>query len=99
DPDHAFRGWNDIWLDSAFRAWNIEDLVRTIDAPMLLIQGEGDEYGTAAQIHAIRRQAQSDCEAVLLPNCGHSPQRDQPDHALRLIGDFVARVRNLAPGT
>ena len=25
DPDSAFRGWNDIWLAPAFRAWNIED--------------------------------------------------------------------------
>ena len=24
DPDSAFCGWNDIWLDPAFRAWNIE---------------------------------------------------------------------------
>ena len=24
DPDSAFWGWNDIWLDPAFRSWNIE---------------------------------------------------------------------------
>ena len=23
DPDSAFRGWNDIWLDPAFRDWSI----------------------------------------------------------------------------
>lgn len=96
DADHAFWGWNDIWLDPAFRTWNIEALVPEVDAPMLLIQGEGDEYGTAAQIHAIQGQARSDCEAVLLPNCAHSPQRDQPDRTLQLIGDFVARLRRLA---
>ena len=27
DPDGAFRGWNDIWLDPRFRQWNIEDHV------------------------------------------------------------------------
>ena len=27
DPDSAFWGWNDIWLDPAFRSWNIEAAV------------------------------------------------------------------------
>jgi pimeloyl-ACP methyl ester carboxylesterase len=95
DPDHAFWRWNDIWLDPAFRSWNIETVIRSINAPMLIIQGEGDEYGTPAQVDAIRRQTHTDCEAVLLENCGHSPQRDQPDRTLRLIRDFVERIRTI----
>jgi pimeloyl-ACP methyl ester carboxylesterase len=95
DPDHAFWRWNDIWLDPAFRSWNIENAVRKIDAPLLIIQGADDEYGTPAQVDAIRRQTHTDCEAVLLESCGHSPQRDQPDRTLRLIRDFVERVRNI----
>ncbi|HKY95003.1 MAG TPA: alpha/beta fold hydrolase, partial [Kiloniellales bacterium] len=51
-PDHAFWGWNDIWLLPAFRDWTIEDVLPAIQAPVLAIQGEDDEYGTMAQIDA-----------------------------------------------
>lgn len=89
DIEGAFRGWNDIWLDPAFRSWNLEVFVPQITAPLLLIQGEGDEYGTAAQVETIKRLATAPCELQLLPNCGHSPQRDQPERTLELITDFV----------
>ena len=89
DPDGAFWGWNDVWLDPAFRGWNIEACVPDITAPMLLIQGEDDEYGTSAQVEAIRRLATVPCAVELLPNCGHSPQRDQPERTIELITRFV----------
>jgi pimeloyl-ACP methyl ester carboxylesterase len=92
DPDGAFRGWNDIWLDPAFRNWNIEACVPAIVAPMLLIQGEDDEYGTSAQVKAIKRLAKTRCELALLPDCGHSPQRDQAARSLELITAFVRSV-------
>lgn len=89
DVDGAFRGWNDIWLDPAFRSWNLEAFVPKIEVPILLIQGEGDEYGTAAQVETIQRLATAPCELVLLPDCGHSPQRDQPERTVELIAGFV----------
>ncbi len=89
DADHAFWGWNDIWLDPDFRAWNIEAFVPKIAAPILVIQGEDDEYGTPAQVEAIRRQAGGPCQVALLAQCRHSPHRDQPDKTLALIQDFV----------
>jgi pimeloyl-ACP methyl ester carboxylesterase len=92
DPDGAFRGWNDIWLDPAFRAWNIESCVPDIAAPMLLIQGENDEYGTSAQVEMIRRLSKARCDVALLPNCGHSPQRDQPDRTIALVTDFIGSL-------
>lgn len=91
DVEGAFRGWNDVWLDPAFRAWNVEAFVPRITAPLLLIQGEGDEYGTAAQVETIKRLAAAPCELQLLPDCGHSPQRDQPERTLELIAGFVTR--------
>ncbi len=92
DPDGAFRGWNDIWLDPAFRSWNIEALVPDVRVPMLLIQGADDEYGTPAQVERIRAAARAPCELALLPKCDHSPQRDQPAQTLQLITTFVARI-------
>ncbi len=85
----AFRGWSRVWLDPAFRSWNIEDEIAKITVPLLLVQGEDDEYGTVAQIAAIARRARSAVTTCILPKCGHSPQRDQPDATLAAIATFV----------
>jgi pimeloyl-ACP methyl ester carboxylesterase len=91
DPDSAFRGWNDIWLDPAFRAWNIEEYLAPIACPVLAIQGEDDEYGTMDQIERIGRQVR-DVELVKLADCRHSPHKDQPQQVIAAVAEFVARV-------
>ena len=90
DVDAAFWGWNRPWLDPEFRDWNLEEFLPRIAAPVLVVQGEQDEYGTGKQIDAIRRGARS-VEVLLLPRCGHSPHRDQPEAALQGIAAFVRK--------
>lgn len=94
DVDSAFWGWNDIWLDPAFRDWNIEREVATIRAPLLAIQGEGDEYGSMAQIDRIAERLptlarEGQCRLLKLPNCGHSPHRDQPEATIAALAAFM----------
>lgn len=95
DVEGAFRGWNDIWLDPAFRSWNIEDLVRRIDCPILAIQGLDDEYGTPAQVRRIADLA-VDSDILLLADCRHSPHRDQAEAVLQASARMVARLANRA---
>ena len=78
DVDSAFHGWNDIWLDPAFRDWNIEAEIEAIRCPVLAIQGEGDEYATLEQIRGIKRRVPQ-TTLLILPDCRHSPHRDQPE--------------------
>jgi pimeloyl-ACP methyl ester carboxylesterase len=92
DPTGVFQGWHRIWLDPAFRAWNIEAGLEVITCPVLLIQGADDEYGTLAQIDAIAARVSGPVERLVLDACGHSPQRDQPDGTLGAISTFVARL-------
>ena len=89
--DATFWGWNDIWLDPEFCSWNIENYLAAIRCPILCIQGEDDEYGTAAQVEAIRRQTPQ-TEIMMLPNCKHSPHRDQPEKTLERMAEFVAGI-------
>jgi pimeloyl-ACP methyl ester carboxylesterase len=89
--DETFRGWNDIWLDAQFRAWNIEEYLAPIACPVLVIQGENDEYGTLAQVEAIQRHVPG-AQTLILPHCGHSPHRDQPEVTLDAICKFVAAI-------
>jgi len=89
DPDSAFWGWNDIWLDPAFRSWNIEAMLPAITKPVLVVQGEDDEYGTMAQVESIARHVPR-AQLLKLAPCGHSPQRDQSHRVIKATVDFIA---------
>lgn len=94
--DCAFRGWNRAWLDPDFWHWNIEQFLPGIRVPVLVIQGEDDEYGTLAQVEAIRRQVTAPMTVRLLADCRHSPHRDQPEATLDAVTRFVARYGGVA---
>jgi pimeloyl-ACP methyl ester carboxylesterase len=94
DVDSAFWGWNDVWLDPDFRAWNIEEFLPGIRCPVLAIQGEDDEYGTLAQVHGIRDQVPQ-TRLCVLPDCRHSPHRDQPDRVIEAMAGFIEGLKVL----
>jgi pimeloyl-ACP methyl ester carboxylesterase len=92
DPARTFWGWNDIWLHPDFRDWNIEEYLPRITCPILVIQGLDDQYGTMAQVEAIRKQSGGSVEVLKLENCRHSPQRDQPQQTREAITKFVQQI-------
>ena len=92
DAAKTFWGWNQIWLHPAFRNWNIEEYLPRIGCPVLVIQGVEDQYGTMAQVEAIRRQVAGNVQVLALENCRHTPQRDQPEAVLEAIRQFVGRI-------
>lgn len=89
DAEHTFRLWNDIWLAPAFRAWNIEPIISRVRAPMRVLQGRDDIYGTSAQHEAIARRATVEADVLVLSDCGHSPHRDRPATTCGAIAAFV----------
>ena len=92
DADATFAGWNDIWLDPRFRDWNIEAYAERVRVPVLLIQGEADEYGTTAQLDAIAARIPG-TKALMVPGAGHSPHRDAPGLVIECTGAFVGALR------
>jgi pimeloyl-ACP methyl ester carboxylesterase len=89
DPDAAFFGWCDVWLDPAFRTWSLESEARRVTAPTLLIQGAEDPYGTLDQIDRIESRARGETQRLVVPG-GHSPHLEQPDAVVARITDFAA---------
>jgi pimeloyl-ACP methyl ester carboxylesterase len=88
DIDSAFWGWNDSWLNPAFRDWDIRVEVAHIRIPLMAIQGENDEYGTLEQVEGIRRLAPQ-TRLLVLPDCGHAPHRDATERVIREAGRFI----------
>jgi pimeloyl-ACP methyl ester carboxylesterase len=90
--DATFWGWNDVWLNPEFESWSIEEYLPKISVPVLLIQGEDDQYGTREQIRRIEAGCNGAVRTVLLSKCGHSPHLDQPERTVEAMKEFVGEV-------
>ncbi|MEO1194041.1 MAG: alpha/beta hydrolase [Pseudomonadota bacterium] len=90
--DCAFEGWADSWLHPDFRRWDLRTYLPTIQVPTLVIQGEGDEYGTAAHVETAASLIPGRVDTHLLPSCGHAPQTDQRERVLRLVSGFLGSL-------
>ena len=92
DVDNAFRGWNDAWLDPAFRQWDISGFLPAIRTRVQVVQGVDDQYGTDKQVKMAQQRAGSTVEVVMLQAVKHSPHREAPDRLVAAIAQFAARV-------
>jgi pimeloyl-ACP methyl ester carboxylesterase len=93
DPDNAFLSWSGPWLDPEFRKWDITEELAYIRVPILIIQGEDDQYGTLKQVETAKEECQCPVEAVILPGVRHVPHREAEAETLRTIVDFTGRLR------
>jgi pimeloyl-ACP methyl ester carboxylesterase len=93
DADATFRGWNDIWLDPAFRSWTIESSLPAITCPVLVVQSEGDPYGTVAQVEAVESRVTGPVQRLLVAGTGHAPHVDAPDAVTAAVAGFLQQVR------
>ena len=85
----ACWGWNATWLAPDFRRWHIRDFLATIAAPVLVIQGEDDEYASDAQVRIIQDLVPAGAQALMPAACRHSPHHDQPQLVLEAIAAFI----------
>ena len=92
DVDNAFYGWNDAWLDPGFRRWDISEYLAYIRVPVAILQGEDDQYGTVRQIEIAREECYCPVDVTLIPQVGHSPQREAVELTLATISEFVGRL-------
>ena len=90
----VFRGWSETWRNPAFRGFSAVEAIRSIRCPVLVLQGENDEYGTVAQVDAIASAVSGPVRRLVLPGLGHFPHREDPGRVLaeteRFLADFGA---------
>jgi pimeloyl-ACP methyl ester carboxylesterase len=92
DVDNAFYGWNDAWLDPAFRAWDISEVLAYIRVPVAIVQGADDRYGTIRQIEIAQQACYCPVDVTVLPGVGHSPHREASVATLEVISEFASAV-------
>ena len=92
NPDIAFYGWNDVWLDSRFKNWDITNYLNKIKIPILAIQGQNDPYGTLSQIEILEKKIKGKFSKIILSECGHNPLIDKPKEAINKIKEFITQI-------
>lgn len=90
DPEATFYGWADVWLSQAFQTWNIEEYLPAINCPILLVQGDEDEYGTTSQLDAIERSVGGPVERLLVGGAKHAPHLAEPALVTETTARFIS---------
>ena len=67
---------------------------RRSTAPILLIQGADDQYGSVAQLDAIERGVRGPCRRVVVPGVGHSPHLEAPAATRQAVVEFIGELRD-----
>jgi pimeloyl-ACP methyl ester carboxylesterase len=92
DVDCAFRTWSEPWLDPQFRKWDITEALAYIRVPILIVQGDQDQYGTLKQLAVAQEECFCPVETAVLPGIRHVPHREAPELTLSVIADFIQRL-------
>lgn len=95
DVDVAFHGWNGVWLDPDFKAWNVADVIDYIRVPILAIQGRDDQYGTLAQVQEIEGRSYAPVDMVVIDGCKHAPHLEAGDRVLAEVAEYCARLERI----
>jgi pimeloyl-ACP methyl ester carboxylesterase len=99
DVDNAFYGWNDAWLNPAFRNWDISEYLAYIRVPVAILQGSDDEYGTMRQIEIAREECYCPVDVSVIPGAGHQPHREAPGATLNAVQEFAIAVLRVHDGS
>ncbi|HEX3503828.1 MAG TPA: alpha/beta hydrolase [Xanthobacteraceae bacterium] len=92
DVDAAFRSWNEPWTHPDFEKWDITEALGFIRVPILVIQGQDDQYGTLRQVDIVKEECYCPVETAIFPGIRHVPYREAPELTLKTIADFVNRL-------
>jgi pimeloyl-ACP methyl ester carboxylesterase len=87
--DELFWSWAKTWLSEEFRSWNIESFLPHIKCPVLVIQGERDEYGSEEQVNGIINQVSGEAQKIIIPIVGHTPHREAAEVVLKCSASFI----------
>ena len=83
-----YSAWTETWTADWFRDWDLSDVLPKIPCPVLVIQGQEDEFGTLEQVDRIARGVPN-AKAMVIPNCGHTPHRQARGEVTEATTQFV----------
>lgn len=87
-----YSAWVETWLAPWYHDWNVEHLLPRIRCPALIVQGEDDEFGSLAQVERTVAAIGKEAQALILPECGHTPHKEARAALESVLLPFVAAL-------
>lgn len=82
-----YLAWTDTWLSEEHQTWNIEHFISNISVPTLVIQGEFDEFGSAAQMDAF--DVVKNVEKYWVKDAAHTAHKEKKEEVFGKITNFI----------
>ncbi len=80
----------EVWTaEGPGAGWGLEPHVREVRCPVLALQGEDDEFFSAAQLRALERLLQGRVETLRIPGSGHYPLHQARNEVLAASIRFI----------
>lgn len=92
----VLEAWTGTWLHRDFADWTLAGEIARVAAPLLVLHGTRDEYGSPAQPERIARLAGGQATCRILDGLGHIPHREAPERVLSLVADFLSGIEPAA---
>ncbi|MBN2746317.1 MAG: alpha/beta hydrolase [Bacteroidales bacterium] len=83
--------WSNFWLNPDRQNWTMVDYLTSISCPMILIQGDEDQFGSFLQLEIIKEKTQSIIAELRLENCGHIPHLQYPVEVMDATAHFFLK--------
>lgn len=91
DVDSTFWNWCNAWSSERFKDWNIEAELEHIQCPLLLVQGDEDEYASLEQVYGVQRRVPH-AELMIMPRVRHVPHIERPEVLRDACATFIQAV-------
>lgn len=83
-----YGAWTKTWLSDEHQSWNIEHFIPQIKVPVLVIQGEFDEFGSMAQVDAFDA-ASGSVEKCIVKGAAHTAHKEEKAYVFKAVEQFV----------
>ncbi len=94
----VFWAWAGTWLKEEFHSWSIENFLPEVTCPVLVIQGENDEFGSIEQVNGIVNQVSGEASKLVIPSGGHNPHKEVPEMVVEHCSMFIRKCIDGTPG-
>ncbi len=86
--------WIETWQRPSFRNWTLVPLLPQITVPVLVIQGEDDEFGSPLQVDAIVQSCAGISEGLMIENAKHTPHKENRAMTFDIVSQFLNKHFN-----